>query len=93
MKPWFTPLSLPPYPSFGFTVNISTIALFPCHLCPQALWPKLRNLQWMHSASAGLEHVLFPELVEGPVTLTNAKVRGYTEGNETKVVGMVYVCV
>ncbi|PNH07305.1 D-2-hydroxyacid dehydrogenase [Tetrabaena socialis] len=27
----------------------------------------------MHSASAGLEHLLFPELVEGPVTLTNAK--------------------
>ena len=29
----------------------------------------------MHSASAGLEHLLFPELVDGPVTLTNAKVR------------------
>lgn len=29
----------------------------------------------MHSASAGLEHLLFPELVEGPVTLTNAKAR------------------
>jgi hypothetical protein len=28
----------------------------------------------MHSASAGLEHLLFSELVEGPVTLTNAKV-------------------
>ncbi|GIL82646.1 hypothetical protein Vretifemale_11565, partial [Volvox reticuliferus] len=39
----------------------------------RALWPKLRNLEWMHSASAGLEHLLFPELVGGPVTLTNAK--------------------
>ncbi|KAG2489804.1 hypothetical protein HYH03_011753 [Edaphochlamys debaryana] len=39
----------------------------------RALWPKLPNLVWMHSASAGLEHLLFPELVEGPVTLTNAK--------------------
>lgn len=38
-----------------------------------ALWPKLPNLVWMHSASAGLEHLLFPALVEGPVTLTNAK--------------------
>jgi hypothetical protein len=27
----------------------------------------------MHSASAGLEHLLFPELVDGPVLLTNAK--------------------
>jgi phosphoglycerate dehydrogenase-like enzyme len=31
------------------------------------------NLVWMHSSSAGLEHLLFPELVNGPVTLTNAK--------------------
>eukprot|EP00197_Chlamydomonas_leiostraca_P013645 CAMPEP_0202860326 /NCGR_PEP_ID=MMETSP1391-20130828/2081_1 /ASSEMBLY_ACC=CAM_ASM_000867 /TAXON_ID=1034604 /ORGANISM="Chlamydomonas leiostraca, Strain SAG 11-49" /LENGTH=334 /DNA_ID=CAMNT_0049539481 /DNA_START=126 /DNA_END=1130 /DNA_ORIENTATION=- len=38
-----------------------------------ALWPKLTGLQWMHSSSAGLEHLLFPALVEGPVTLTNAK--------------------
>jgi hypothetical protein len=27
----------------------------------------------MHSASAGLEHLLFPELVESDVLLTNAK--------------------
>ncbi|KAG2433121.1 hypothetical protein HYH02_012823 [Chlamydomonas schloesseri] len=39
----------------------------------RALWPRLTHLTWMHSASAGLEHLLFPELVEGPVTLTNAK--------------------
>ncbi|KXZ49056.1 hypothetical protein GPECTOR_23g141 [Gonium pectorale] len=39
----------------------------------RALWPRLPNLVWMHSASAGLEHLLFPELVEGPVVLTNAK--------------------
>lgn len=37
------------------------------------MWPKLRNLKWFHSASAGLEHLLFDELVSGPVTLTNAK--------------------
>eukprot|EP00878_Enallax_costatus_P046953 GHUV01057287.1.p1 GENE.GHUV01057287.1~~GHUV01057287.1.p1 ORF type:complete len:340 (+),score=73.08 GHUV01057287.1:317-1336(+) len=39
----------------------------------QAFWPRLTGLKWLHSASAGLEHLLFPELVEGPVTLTNAK--------------------
>ena len=27
----------------------------------------------MHSSSAGLEHLLFPGLVQGPVLLTNAK--------------------
>lgn len=27
----------------------------------------------MHSASAGLEHLLFPELIDSPVVLTNAK--------------------
>ena len=42
-------------------------------LPPQALWPKLTNLKWLHSASAGLEHLLFPELSDSPVTLTNAK--------------------
>lgn len=39
----------------------------------QKLWPRLTGLVWMHSSSAGLEHLLFPELVNSPVTLTNAK--------------------
>jgi phosphoglycerate dehydrogenase-like enzyme len=33
------------------------------HMCP--------NLQWVHSRSAGLDGVLFPELIESPVPLTN----------------------
>jgi phosphoglycerate dehydrogenase-like enzyme len=37
------------------------------------MWPKLTGLKWMHSASAGLEKLLFPELVESNVVLTNAK--------------------
>lgn len=32
-----------------------------------------RNLQWVHSRSAGLDRVLFPELIAGSVTLTNGK--------------------
>ena len=40
----------------------------------QTLWPHLPNLEWLHSTAAGVEHILFPDLVEGPVTLTNAKV-------------------
>ncbi|KAG1668487.1 hypothetical protein FOA52_005260 [Chlamydomonas sp. UWO 241] len=39
----------------------------------QQIWPKLTNLKWMHSSSAGLEHLLFPELVSSSVVLTNAK--------------------
>lgn len=40
----------------------------------QQLWPHLPNLRWLHSASAGLEHLLFNELVDADqVTLTNAK--------------------
>lgn len=39
----------------------------------QEFWPRLTNLKWLHSCSAGLEHLLFPELVNSNVTLTNAK--------------------
>src|SRR5664279_3025461 len=35
-----------------------------------AMCPKVR---WVHSRSAGLETVLFPELVESPVPLTNGR--------------------
>ena len=37
------------------------------------MWPRLTSLRWLHSASAGLEHLLFPELVDSAVVLTNAK--------------------
>jgi phosphoglycerate dehydrogenase-like enzyme len=39
----------------------------------QELWPRLPNLRWLHSASAGLEHLLWDALVDGPVVLSNAK--------------------
>jgi phosphoglycerate dehydrogenase-like enzyme len=39
----------------------------------QELWPRLTGLRWLHSASAGLEHLLFDALVDGPVVLTNAR--------------------
>lgn len=41
----------------------------------QEIWPHLPNLQWLHSSAAGVEHILFDDLINGPVTLTNAKVR------------------
>lgn len=39
----------------------------------ELMWQKLSSLKWIHSCSAGLEHLLFPALVESDVTLTNAK--------------------
>uniref|UniRef100_A0A383VKK1 D-isomer specific 2-hydroxyacid dehydrogenase NAD-binding domain-containing protein n=1 Tax=Tetradesmus obliquus TaxID=3088 RepID=A0A383VKK1_TETOB len=39
----------------------------------QEFWGRLTGLQWLHSASAGLEHLLFPELIDSPVVLSNAK--------------------
>lgn len=37
------------------------------------LWPRLKKLAWVHSFSAGVEQILFPELVSSPVPLTNGK--------------------
>jgi phosphoglycerate dehydrogenase-like enzyme len=39
----------------------------------QVFWGKLTGLQWLHSASAGLEHLLFQDLIDSPVVLSNAK--------------------
>lgn len=43
-------------------------------LTVQDIWPHLSNLKWIHSASAGVEKLLFPELVKSQVVVTNAKV-------------------
>ena len=40
----------------------------------QKIWPKMPNLRWLHSHAAGLDGVLFPELVDSSVILTNGKV-------------------
>ena len=38
------------------------------------MWPKLAGLKWLHSSSAGLDHLLFDELVESEqVKVTNAR--------------------
>jgi phosphoglycerate dehydrogenase-like enzyme len=39
---------------------------------PRALFPAAPRLRWVHSASAGIEANLFPELVASDVMLTNA---------------------
>jgi phosphoglycerate dehydrogenase-like enzyme len=37
------------------------------------LWPRAGRLRWVHSLAAGVEGLLFPELVDSPVVLTNAR--------------------
>src|SRR4051794_38445377 len=37
------------------------------------IWGSARNVKWVHSLSAGVESTLFPELIESPVPMTNAR--------------------
>ncbi len=37
------------------------------------LWPEAKAVRWVHSLSAGVENLLFPELIDSPVPVTNAK--------------------
>jgi phosphoglycerate dehydrogenase-like enzyme len=39
----------------------------------RALWPALRQLRWIHSRPAGVDRLLFPELVESGIPLTNSR--------------------
>lgn len=39
----------------------------------QAAWSAADRLRWMHAASAGVDRMLFPELVESGVVLTNSR--------------------
>lgn len=36
-------------------------------------WPAADRLRWVHVASAGVDRLLFPDLVRSPVTLTNSR--------------------
>ncbi|WP_111642122.1 D-2-hydroxyacid dehydrogenase [Marinimicrobium alkaliphilum] len=36
-------------------------------------WPKEHSLRWVHATSAGVDALMFPDLIESGVTLTNAK--------------------
>jgi phosphoglycerate dehydrogenase-like enzyme len=38
-----------------------------------AVFPKAARVRWVHSLRAGVEKVLFPELIASPVTFTNAR--------------------
>ncbi|WP_303904731.1 D-2-hydroxyacid dehydrogenase [Thiohalomonas denitrificans] len=36
-------------------------------------WPRARRLQWIHAASAGVDTILFPELIDSHIPVTNAR--------------------
>ncbi|GAA1316330.1 D-2-hydroxyacid dehydrogenase [Pseudonocardia xinjiangensis] len=36
-------------------------------------WPAADALRWVHTASAGVDRLIFPELLDSPVTLTNSR--------------------
>jgi phosphoglycerate dehydrogenase-like enzyme len=37
------------------------------------MWPYADRLRWVHIASAGVDFLMFPELVDSPVVLTNSR--------------------
>jgi phosphoglycerate dehydrogenase-like enzyme len=39
----------------------------------QHIWPMAARLRWVHTRSAGLDGILFAEIIESPVVLTNAR--------------------
>lgn len=38
-----------------------------------AAWPKADRLRWVHTATAGVDHLLFPALARGDVVVTNSR--------------------
>jgi phosphoglycerate dehydrogenase-like enzyme len=54
------------------------------------VWRHAGKVKWIHSLAAGLENLLFPELIDSPVTITNA--RGVFKGSlaEFVIAGMLY---
>lgn len=54
------------------------------------VWRHAKKVRWIHSLSAGVDKILFPEFIESDVPLTNA--RGVYKGSlaEFVVLGMLY---
>ncbi|MDA0567701.1 D-2-hydroxyacid dehydrogenase [Streptomonospora sp. S1-112] len=51
-------------------------ALFVWDLFSEALraaWPKADSLRWVHAATAGVDNLMFPDLVAADVVLTNSR--------------------
>ena len=54
------------------------------------IWPLAKNVRWVHSLSAGVENLLFPELIESPVPVTNARGVFKRSLAEFAVMGVLY---
>ncbi len=54
------------------------------------IWPLAKKVRWVHSLSAGVENLLFPELVESPVPVTNARGVFKRSLAEFAVLGVLY---
>jgi phosphoglycerate dehydrogenase-like enzyme len=54
------------------------------------IWPLIKKAHWIHSLSAGVEKLLFPELIEGPIVVTNARGVFKRPLAEFAVLGMLY---
>ncbi len=54
------------------------------------IWCHSKKVKWVHSLSAGVENLLFPELVESPVPVTNARGVFKRPLAEFAVLGMLY---
>lgn len=56
----------------------------------RALWPRLKRVEWVHSMWTGLEEMLFPELVESAVPLTNSRGVFARSLGEFAIAGMLH---
>ena len=56
----------------------------------QALWPNAKSLKWIHSLSAGVENLVFPELKSSPIPLTNARGVFKKSLAEFAILGMLF---
>ena len=54
------------------------------------MWPDLIRLRWVHSLAAGLEALLFPELVESSIPLTNSRGVFARALSEFAIAGMLH---
>lgn len=55
-----------------------------------SLWRRAKSIRWIHSLSAGIEKLLFPELIESAVPLTNARGVFKRSLAEFAVLGILY---
>ena len=53
-------------------------------------WSRLQRLRWVHTATAGVERVLFPELIESDVVVTNSRFV-FDQALAEYVIGMMLV--